>query len=350
MTLVSLLLTAVLSFSACSLRQYHFVNRSMSWAEAQRYCRENHTDLTPVNNTTDLQNIINTVNRQTVWIGLHKMNNITWKWSLGDQAFYIGNQSPYRDWGNGQPDNGEKDDCVFMEKDGKWHDARCTDGISFICYNGSSKTFILEHEHKTWHDAQSYCREKHTDLARVTNNNENDQMKELIKPNQNAWIGLFRDSSDQTVSQICTKVEVSQHRSWIDNDCNRTLPFVCHNDKLILFRENVTWTGALEHCRRNQMDLVCVESEEIQRGVMNVMKDASTSEVWLGLRHSCVVGIWFWVSGETMCYQNWAEGNGTGEEDCRDGGRAAAIQTGPDRTWISLPGTRKLDFICSKIP
>ncbi|XP_056588471.1 lymphocyte antigen 75-like [Triplophysa dalaica] len=290
--------SAVLSFSECSLRQYHFVNRVMSWGEAQRYCRENHTDLTTVNNMIDLKNIMNTVNNQTVWIGLHKMNNITWRWSLGDPAFYID-------------------------------------------------------EHKTWHQAQSYCRENHTDLASVRNITENEKIRNLTK-NHKAWIGLFRDSwvwSDNSSSSFrnwnidepnfpgvenCTSLTTKG--TWINSKCEDKFPFVCHNDKLVLFREN--GTGALEHCRSIQMDLVCVESEEIQRGVMNVMKDTSTSEVWLGLRHSCVVGIWFWVSGEIMCYQKWAEGNGTGEEDCSDGGRAAAIQTGPDHTWISLPGSR----------
>lgn len=119
-------------------------------------------------------------------------------------------------------------------------------------------------------------------------------------------------------------------------------------DGLMLFRENVTWTGALERCRSIHMDLVSVDSEEIQRGVMNVIKNAFSSEVWLGLRHSCVVGLWFWVNGEIMCYENWAEGNGTAEEDCSNG-RAGAIQTGRDHSWISLPETHKLNFICSKI-
>lgn len=132
------LVSAVLSFSACSLRQYHFVNPVMSWGEAQRYCRENHTDLTTVNDMTDLKNIMNTVNNQTVWIGLHKMNNITWRWSLGDPAFYIGHESQYRHWSSGQPDNNKNDDCIFMDKDGTWHDAGCSSPNvhSFICYNG----------------------------------------------------------------------------------------------------------------------------------------------------------------------------------------------------------------------
>ncbi|KAL0159368.1 hypothetical protein M9458_043093, partial [Cirrhinus mrigala] len=81
--------------------------------------------------------------------------------------------------------------------------------------------------------------------------------------------------------------------------------------KLIVINKNLTWPEALKYCRENHMDL-------IQHRVMNVVKQATTAAVWLGLRHSCTVGIWFWVSGQTVCYQNWNPGNGTSEKDYED--------------------------------
>ncbi len=126
------------------------------------------------------------------------------------------------------------------------------------------------------------------------------------------------------------------------------LCFVWFPDKLIVIRENLTWSEALRYCRQNHVDLVSVHSEEIQRRVMNVVKLASTAEVWLGLRHSCVFGAWFWVSGETVCYQNWAPGNGISEDDCKDAVRSGAVQSGGDQRWISRPETHKLNFICSR--
>ncbi|CAM4510753.1 unnamed protein product [Leuciscus chuanchicus] len=120
------------------------------------------------------------------------------------------------------------------------------------------------------------------------------------------------------------------------------------SDKLILITENLTWPEALRYCRQNYTDLVSVHSEEMQEEVMNVVKRASTEAVWLGLRHSCTVGLWFWVSGETVCYQNWAPGNGTGDEDCESGVRSGAVQSGGDQRWISRPETHKLNFICSR--
>ncbi|XP_016122193.1 C-type lectin 1-like, partial [Sinocyclocheilus grahami] len=106
----------------------------------------------------------------------------------------------------------------------------------------------------------------------------------------------------------CAAVKLNAQGKWFDVSCGHQFPFVCHEDKLIVIRESLTWSEALRYCRQNHVDLVSVHSEEIQRRVMNVVKRASTAAVWLGLRHSYILGVWFWVNGETACYQNWAPG------------------------------------------
>uniref|UniRef100_A0A8C2BMZ5 C-type lectin domain-containing protein n=1 Tax=Cyprinus carpio TaxID=7962 RepID=A0A8C2BMZ5_CYPCA len=232
--------TALCSVSECVQRQYHFINERKTWTEAQRYCRENYTDLATadnMNDTNELKKSVNDGSVRYVWIGLQRK----WQWSSGEPALYL-------NWGFAQPDG--KDECAFI-RNGQWHDGGCSNTRTFIC-----------------------------------------------------------------------------------------------NTKLIVIRENLTWSEALRYCRQNHVDLVSVHSEEIQRRVMNVVKRASTAEVWLGLRHSCTVGIWFWVSGDTVCYQNWAPGNGTSEEDCEHTVRSEAVQSGGDQRWISRPETHKLNFIC----
>ncbi|XP_016366782.1 macrophage mannose receptor 1-like [Sinocyclocheilus rhinocerous] len=241
-----LLLIALCSVSECVQRQYHFINENKTWTEAQRYCRENYTDLATVDNMNDMNELKKSVNGgsvQYIWIGLQRTGRNKWQWSSGEPALYL-------NWATGQPDSSY---CVVM-RNGQWHDFPCS---------------------------------------------------------------------------------VSQH-------------FICNKNKLIVIRENLTWSEALRYCRQNHVDLVSVHSEEIQRRVMNVVKRASTAAVWLGLRHSCTVGIWFWVSGETVCYQNWAPGNGTSEEDCEHTVRSGAVQSGGDQRWISRPETDKLNFICSR--
>ncbi|KAL0149997.1 hypothetical protein M9458_054656, partial [Cirrhinus mrigala] len=87
--------------------------------------------------------------------------------------------------------------------------------------------------------------------------------------------------------------------------------------KLVLIRENKTWTEALRHCRNNDMDLVSVDSEQMQRWVkMSIMKANVSDHVWLGLRHSCILGIWYWVNGQTVCYDQWAPDYDKGLDEC----------------------------------
>ncbi|KAF5891484.1 macrophage mannose receptor 1-like isoform X1, partial [Clarias magur] len=65
---------------------------------------------------------------------------------------------------------------------------------------------LLYSVQKTWRDAQIYCREKHTNLASVRNDTENEEIKNMTNdPSSVFWIGLFFDRwtwSDQSQSSF----------------------------------------------------------------------------------------------------------------------------------------------------
>ncbi|KAK7171217.1 hypothetical protein R3I94_001222 [Phoxinus phoxinus] len=357
-----LLLIALCSVSECVQRQYHFINVWKTWTEAQRHCRESYTDLATVDNMSDMNELMKSVNYvQYVWIGLKRTSVDKWQWSSGEPALYL-------NWGPRQPDGGYEE-CAMM-RNGEWNDNPCSLSLTFICSSSNMNTgLVFVNQRKNWRDAQSFCRQTHSDLVSVRNQNESQQVQKFINDNHisgDVWIGLFRDSwqwSDQSNSSFrdwasgepngagvdnCTAIKPNAPGQWYDGSCISQFPFVCHEDKLILIRENLTWPEAMRYCRQNYTDLVSVHSVEMQRRVMNVVRRASTEAVWLGLHNFCSMNMWIWLSGEIVCYQNWAPGNGTTPENCSLEKRKGAVQSGGDQRWISRPETHKLNFICSR--
>ncbi|XP_032366212.1 uncharacterized protein LOC116685020 [Etheostoma spectabile] len=105
------------------------VNTTISWTEAQSYCRANYTDLASVRNMADIQKmraVIAGVPLQP-WIGLSRD---PWKWSDGSS-------SSFSFWKTGQPDikNGNQT-CVAADfsQSGAWEDWPCDMERAFICY------------------------------------------------------------------------------------------------------------------------------------------------------------------------------------------------------------------------
>ncbi|KAG9329002.1 hypothetical protein JZ751_008484, partial [Albula glossodonta] len=95
---------------------------------------------------------------------------------------------------------------------------------------------------------------------------------------------------------------------------------------LKLVQQNVTWNDALSYCRKNHVELVSASTEDLQKSVAEVAKNASTTHVWLGLRFS-ILGFWFWVSGEGVCYQNWGP-NQEGKH-----GHTGAVESHENHSW-----------------
>ncbi|XP_037399050.1 C-type mannose receptor 2-like isoform X1 [Pygocentrus nattereri] len=369
---IIVLFSAVCGVSAYVPRQYVFVNESKTWTEAQNYCRQNYTDLATISNMEEMKKLNAVLKDQptsSVWIGLDRRVTEIWQWS---PAGCEGNQ--YRNWLLGEPNNymGAGEYCVEMRiSDGTWNDDVCTTLKPFMCYNEIKQTtgrYVLISETKSWRDAQSHCREHYTDLVSVRNQTENQQICNLAKNSisSSVWIGLFKDSwkwSDQSASSFrywastqpdnqggnkkCTAVSMTDQGHWIDVNCQNQLPFICYENKLILIKQNLTWREALRYCRDNHVDLLSVHSEEIQLWVKEVAQKASTEHVWLGLRHTCTPGFWYWLSVSPICYQNWAPGNGTGGEDCSPVERTGAVQARGGQRWVSLPEDHKLNFICT---
>ncbi|XP_035531670.1 lithostathine-1-beta-like [Morone saxatilis] len=129
---------------------------------------------------------------------------------------------------------------------------------------------------------------------------------------------------------------------WNDVPCTNEYMFICYNDEVILIQESKTWEEALNYCTENYRDLVSITNRHQQRWVQERAKNASTPFVWLGLRYTCTLDFWFWVSDKLVCYDNWDSPATT--DDCVS---AAAMDRGGQHKWFKKADTEKFNFICA---
>ncbi|XP_076145666.1 C-type mannose receptor 2-like [Alosa pseudoharengus] len=244
--ITTLLASGLGSLSSSVPRQFHVVKEQKNWTEAQQYCREEFTDLATIDDMTEMEKVKSLIQEEgagDAWIGLKQGSRPKWQWSLADRDFYRENEAEFRNWAQGQPNGGDAEECVIMNG-GTWWDDPCNEINSFVCHDGGNSThpYVLVTEGKNWADAQRYCREKHTDLASVRNQAENDQI-EQVRRGWYGWIGLFRDAwewSDGSSSSFrywnteepndpgvaCTLIMSSGQ--WNDADCGHPSPFICY--------------------------------------------------------------------------------------------------------------------------
>ncbi|KAA0721383.1 Macrophage mannose receptor 1 [Triplophysa tibetana] len=306
-------------------RRYHYININKTWTEAQRYCRENYTDLATVNNINDMNQLKKTVNNnQKVWIGLKRRDK--WKWSLGDPAKYL-------NWET-EPSN-DTNNCAVM-RNGTWLQQDCNVNMSLICYNDEGTLQIL---------SANYGR---IDAQTCSTGRPHEQLlKERCSQNRSLTVATLCDGQKSCSLVVSDAVFTNPCPAYykyltVSYECVAAPP-----NELVLIQKNLSWTEAVRYCRENHVDLVSVDSEKIQLWVTAAVHEASTAEVWLGLHYYCLMNLWIWVRGEVVCYQNWAPGVQIQLKDCSGEHRAGAVQSGGDLMWICVPRSHKLNFICT---
>ncbi|KAJ4948767.1 hypothetical protein JOQ06_020290 [Pogonophryne albipinna] len=133
---------------------------------------------------------------------------------------------------------------------------------------------------------------------------------------------------------------VIKGQQWNDHACMNEVEFICYNDKLILINESKTWDEALTYCREKHHDLVSITDSHQQRWVQEKAKMADTEFVWLGMRYTCTLDLWFWLIDRMVCYDNWAPDQ---MDMC---GMAGVMKR--DGEWHKKANHKKFHFICTK--
>ncbi|XP_013763648.1 uncharacterized protein LOC102205432 [Pundamilia nyererei] len=170
-------------------------------------------------------------------------------------------------------------------------------------------------ENKSWYEAQTYCREKYTDLAKVFDMTDMSRLRNSAQNQGEAWIGLNNNTGgNRTWHWSLPGVEYIQNdSSWnlngrqetepgpgncgrkrYDNEdkkladvsCDRTMWFICYNGMkkdnkiLYLIETPMNWTQAQNYCRYHHTDLASgldqVDGEE-----MKALFNGGPMSVWM---------------------------------------------------------------------
>ncbi|XP_077077585.1 macrophage mannose receptor 1-like [Siphateles boraxobius] len=348
-------------------RQYHFVSESKTWTEAQRYCRENYTDLATIDNMEEMNRLFKTVGRTyygKAWIGLYDdLNN--WKWSLNNASLEGG----FKSWYVQKPVNsGGQSLCVSISSAwGTWRELFCSYILPFVCYDGrvnASTSYVFVNWKKNWTEAQSYCRKHHTDLISIRNETENLKLQSLLRY-YSSWIGLYRtrswsDQSNSSFSnwrtgqpdnagnsQYCTAVSFRDSGTWTDENCNTALSFICYSANASshhFVNESKTWTEAQRYCRENYTDLATINNMEEMNSLINTVNGSYNGSAWIGLYDD--VNSWRWSLENNDFYQE-------GERDFRNfdhqpdnGANELCVSMDYNGNWFDSSCESNYTFVC----
>uniref|UniRef100_A0A3B3XNI5 C-type lectin domain-containing protein n=1 Tax=Poecilia mexicana TaxID=48701 RepID=A0A3B3XNI5_9TELE len=97
-----------------------FINQTMSWAAAQSFCRQHHTDLASVRSSSEGEQIrvlVQSAGQNAAWIGLFRNS---WSWSDGSNV-------TFSHWRPTEP-NGAQENCAVLAPSdgGVWEDQLCS--------------------------------------------------------------------------------------------------------------------------------------------------------------------------------------------------------------------------------
>uniref|UniRef100_A0A671WMJ4 C-type lectin domain-containing protein n=1 Tax=Sparus aurata TaxID=8175 RepID=A0A671WMJ4_SPAAU len=150
--------------SASSLNVYYFVDKNMTWSDAQDYCIDHHTNLAEILNKENLTTMMNTAAggyKYKAWIGLSRMMFFRW---------VDGKKITFTNWETGEPDQTGEENCAAVElQNGTWTDEQCNATYPFFCYGSMNHIYlVLKLELDARHDiAAVFCCTHHILSAEV---------------------------------------------------------------------------------------------------------------------------------------------------------------------------------------
>ncbi|XP_052417765.1 C-type mannose receptor 2-like [Carassius gibelio] len=229
---------------------------------------------------------------------------------------------------------------------------------------------VLIQEPKTWTEAQSYCREKYTDLATVQSDEDRAKLKEAanaVNFQSLAWVGFYRvswgwsyqntpasytmweswDPDLPKTSEACVSVQANGR--WGDRGCTEKDYFFCQTDsqdtlqnKFKFIGTVLSWYDAQIYCRTNYVDLATISDNTENTFLTNTLSSTGFYYAWIGLHRTPLDPLisWQWSdeSSVSLSSVNWVSGqpdNLNGNENCVKASTVGLMADDPCST--SLP-------------
>ncbi|KAM7365997.1 hypothetical protein PAMP_015470 [Pampus punctatissimus] len=215
---------------------------------------------------------------------------------------------------------------------------------------------------QTWTEAQTYCKEKHTDLVTIRNMEDIEHIVSSTSYEGQVWIGLYSvidwkwsdgyrqsgagyynwrsyEPDFSSGNQFCGSI--TSDGRWWDDLGTYPLPFICYNGtqldpEFVLVNQTMSWSDAQQYCRKNFIDLATVRNNIMNQEVGNL----SNGWTWMGLYRDPNI---YWSDGSNSLFRYWHDGSSILHSVI------CAAADLPSGRWSALSCDVKLPFVCYSI-
>ncbi|XP_072546937.1 uncharacterized protein [Salminus brasiliensis] len=363
------------------------ISESKNWTEAQRYCREHHTDLASIRNRKENCRIADIVASTFAWIGLRRTR--LWSDQSGSSFRYWKAEDPIVSLEHLSPS------CTAVSSgdSGRWTEERCNIPLPFVCQTGSAGSLRQYHfvrEPKSWAEAQSFCRYAYADLATVDDMSDIRRLLESINATYvgSAWIGLYDDPKNSwrwslddpqfykegerefrrwhghplnECGIVCALMLFNTHPiyegKWIERPCTEEHHFVCYNESnetteaYVPVADPKNWAEAWRYCREHYVDLASVRNQEQNLEIFKRTSESTPIKfldgvwgVWIGLHR-----IRTWSDDSNSSFAYWKDGEpDNGESSVSEylNQYCTAASFSRSGQWTDEDCMRALPFVC----
>uniref|UniRef100_A0A9J8CCD5 Si:dkeyp-94g1.1 n=1 Tax=Cyprinus carpio carpio TaxID=630221 RepID=A0A9J8CCD5_CYPCA len=210
----------------------------------------------------------------------------------------------------------------------------------------------------SWPEAQSYCRERFTDLATVDSMDDVNRLVNKVDAGYSGsvWIGLKRgtqkrwgwsngenktspyfnfDSGQPDAEGDCI---ATYSGAWHDARCSHLLYFTCYmGNTSYLIQIYKNWTDAQSYCRQQYTDLPTIHNSEENNQINQILLPGYYT--WFGL----FLDSWEWSDKWSRFFRHWAAGQpsqSSGTGDC------VGMSRNNSGRWSQYSCDLKQPFIC----